>query len=121
MTNRITGSAITTNATPTTVYSFNLGGTPGTYLFFPKTIAYDTTDGLSAAYSSFICVRTDGGNAHLVTSGNYFTSEEGALSAIDAAYTVDVLNNIFKLVVTGLGSPDKTIHWYSLTEYTFVS
>ncbi len=118
LTNRITGTATTTDAiTPMTVYTFPLGTTPGTYLFTSKFVVYDLTDSLSAGYASEATVRTDGATATLLSTGNFFDSEEGALSGIDVANTVTA--NSLTIVVMGLLG--KTIHYFAKTEYIFVS
>lgn len=118
LTNRITGTGTTTDGvTPVNIFTFNLGATPGSYLFKSYLVVYDTTGLLSAGYSAFAAVRTTGAAGTLITSGNYFISEEGALSALDLAN--EVTANTLQLNVTGIAG--KTIHYNALTEFIFVS
>jgi hypothetical protein len=118
LTNRITGTATTTDAvTPVNLLTFPLGATPGTYLFRSYVTVFNVTDNLGATYSSLASVRTTGGAATLLTTGNFFVSEEGAMSALDVAN--DVSGNTLTIDVMGLAG--KTIHYVALNEYTFVS
>lgn len=118
LTNRITGSATTTDGTTiTTVYTFGLGAAPATYLFTARLAVINLTDNLAAAYYANAAVRTTGAAGSLISTGNYFTSEEGAMSGIVIGN--EVVGNNLLLVVTGLAG--KTIHYQALTEYLFVS
>ena len=118
LTNRITGTATTTDgATPVNVFTFNLGATPGNYLFRSYLTVFNDTDKLGASYSSFASVRTTGALGTLLNSGNYFISEETGMETLDLAN--EVTANTLALNVTGLA--DKTIRYVALTEYIFVS
>lgn len=118
LTNRIVGSATTTDAATTTVLStFNLGIIPGSYIFTTQVTAYNLTDSLAASYSFQTCYRTDGATTTRITSGNLFISEEGAMS--DVVVTNTASGNSYQVTVNGLAL--KTIHYVSLTEYIFAS
>ena len=118
LTNRITGTATTTDAvTPVNIYTFPLGATPGTYLFNAKFVAYNLTDSLSAGYMSTASVRTTGAAGTVIDAANSFYSEEGAMSG--TVITNSVSGNDLVLTVTGLAG--KTIHYVALTDYIFVS
>jgi hypothetical protein len=121
LTNRITGTATTTDgATPQTLYTFLLGSTPGTYLFTVQGVAYNVTDDLAAGWNFEVCVRTSAAhNGLLVSSGNYFESEEGAMSGLVINFSASSAGNSISLVGTGLAG--KTIDWRSVTTYIFVS
>lgn len=119
LTNRITGTATTTDGTtPVNVFTFPMGSTPGTYLFRNYISVYNLTDSLSASYSSFASVRTTGAAGVQLTAGNFFIDEEGAMSALDISHSVT--GNSFTLDVIGL-PPSKVIHYVALTDYTFAS
>lgn len=119
LTNRITGTATTTDGTtPVNVFTFPMGATPGTYLFRNYISVYNLTDSLSASYSSFASVRTTGAAGVQLTAGNFFIDEEGAMSALDISHSVT--GNSFTLDVIGL-PPNKVIHYVALTDYTFAS
>lgn len=118
--NRILGSATTSGTTPSTLWTFPLGSTPGTYLLQSATTAYDSTDSLAGGWSFTYVVRTDASqNGHLITSGNYFTSEEGAMSGVVVSTTINISGNSITLSVTGLSG--KTINWNNITTYVFVA
>lgn len=118
LTNRITGTATTTDGvTPVNAYTFNLGATPGTYLFNIKIVAYNVTDALSAGYTTFATYKTDGATATFLDSGNDFTSEEGAMVALNLQ--TSGVGNTIQLNIVGLAG--KTINYVALTEYIFAS
>ncbi len=118
LTNRITGTATTTDGvTPVNVYTFALGATPGTYLFYTRVVVYNLTSSLSAAYASYRAVRTDGATATVIGATGAFTMEEGAMSALLVQNTTSG-NNVL-LEVTGYNGD--TLHYLALTEYQFVS
>lgn len=118
LTNRITGTATTTDGTTVTnLYSFDMGATPATYLFYVRVVAFDTTDSLSAAYASYRCVRTDGANGTLIGADTNFEIEEGAMSGVTISNTISGNNSI----VTVQGLAGKTIHYVAVTEYQKVT
>lgn len=120
LTNRIQGTGTTTdNTTVIVLFTFPLGTTDGTYLLDSKLVVYNLTDGISAAFSSKVCVRTTGSQAFLISTDNFFISEEGAMSNLDIANIVDQAGNTFSVEVTGLAG--KTVHYRVLTGYIFVS
>lgn len=117
LTNRITGTANTIGDVTETVYSFPLGATPGSYLFTIKVTAFDVTDSLSAGYSSFRLVRTDGATATAIGATTSFVTEEGIMTNV--VVTNGTSGNNVTLTVTGLAG--KTIHWLALADYIFTS
>lgn len=120
LTNRITGTATTTDSiTPQTLSSFSLGAIPGTYLFNTKVVVYNITDGLSATYSSSAGVLASGVAGSLTTVGNFFTDELAPMDGVSIAISVTDVANTFTIVVMGLTG--KTLHYLALTDYLFVS
>ena len=118
LTNRIVGTGTTTDGTtPQTLYTFPLGATPGTYLFFTKVVAYNVTDSLSAGYSSFRVNRTTGAAASNIGATTAFATEEGTMSGVDVVNSVAANNAT--LQATGL--PGKTINFFAVTDYIFIS
>lgn len=123
LTNRITASAITTDGvTPVQLYSFALGGTPGTYLFTQRIVAFavDTVGGLNpigAVYSGFRGIRTTGASAVLINANQVIVGEEGSFTVAEVVNSVSVNNAV--LTVTGIAG--KTIHWAVLTDYIFTA
>jgi len=119
LTNTITGTLSTTDATTTTMitFPFSTNTGPGTYLFDFHSAAYNLTDALSAGYETQFCVRWDGVNGNLVNPQDFVTIEEGAMSACDLAFTVSGANLLVR--VTGLAG--KNINWLSSGKYIYVS
>ena len=116
LTNRIQGSLTTTDATPTNIYTFDMGATAGVYLFRTRVVGYNTSTLETFAGASFRAVKTDGATGTLVDANTGFIVEENAMSF------VDVVNNISgnDAIITITGIAGETINWYALTEYIFV-
>ena len=118
LTNRITGSATTTDGTTVVnLYSLPLGATPGTYLFFTRVVAYNITDAIGAVYTSYRGVRTTGAAAVLINASESLVGEEGSFTESEVVNGISGNNS----VITVQGIAGKTIDWYVLTEITFVS
>lgn len=118
LTNRITGSATTTNAvTPVTVFTFSLGATPATYLFTINIVAYNVTSSLSAGYVDFATVRTTGAAGSLISNSPSVISEEGVMNGVIVTPTIS--GNNLELDVIGLAA--STIDWLALVTYIKVS
>lgn len=118
LTNRITGSGTTTDAvTPLVLYTFPLGAVPGTYLFSQQIVAYNQTDSLGAVYQGVRGVRTTGAAGVLINSNLVLLGEEGTFSLAEVINSISGNNSV--LTITGLAG--KTIDWYVLTTYIFVS
>jgi len=118
LTNRITGTATTTdNSTPQTLTSFNLGATPSTYILEIRIIAFNVTDGLSAGYTSTSTIRTDGAAGTEISANPGIISEETTM--VDVIVQNQITGNNVETIVTGLNL--KTINWAALTTYIKVS
>lgn len=114
LTNRITGTATTTDAATTqNLYTFPLGATPATYLLEVQVIGYNATDALSAGYTSSRVLKTDGITATLINTSLGIVAEEGAMTGVLVANGVS--GNNATLDVNGLIG--KTIRWSALTTY----
>ena len=117
LTNRITGSATTTDGTtPMILYSFPLGAVAGTYLFTQNVVAYNKTAGLGAVYVGFRGIRTNGGAGFLINSNIALEGEEGLFSLAEVVN--GIAGNNATLTVTGLAG--QTIDWYTVTTYILV-
>lgn len=118
LTNRITGTATTNDAvTVQTIYSFPAGLIPGTYLLEVRVIGFNVTSNLSAGYTSYRVIRTDGATATLISANPGIISEEGAMTGVIVTNGTSA-NNI-TLTVQGYNAD--VIHWRALTTYVFVS
>lgn len=117
LTNRATSTVNTANATPTTLQTFALGATPGTYFITAVVGAYNTTDTAGASYEIKGAFRTDGATATQISFSVVNSFEEAAMVAADAVFTTSANNVIVQ--VTGIAA--KTIHWDSLLTFRFVS
>lgn len=116
LTNRITGTATTTDATPTTIISLSLGTDPGVYYVTGDVVAFDVTDTAGAAYSYSGAARTDGATATEIAVEAKDTFEEAAMTTADI--TLGCTGNTAFLSVTGIAA--KTIRWSALFTYRFV-
>lgn len=115
LTNRITGSITTTDATPTNVFtpSFTLNAAAATYLFEFKVAVYDVTNN-TGAVNNFLCgIRTTAGvPVFLVPTDSFLGVEVGNPAVINYSLTGNTLN----VVVTGAAAT--TMNWVVVATYT---
>lgn len=116
LTNRISGTITTANATPTTIISFPLGATPGVYTFTGDITAYDLTDTAGASYGIVSGIRTTGAAA--IEIGSQFDTNFEELAMINADVDVTVSGNNVIFQVTGIAATN--IDWDALFNYRFV-
>jgi len=116
LTNRISGFISTNDAVPTTIITFPLGATPGTYRFMGGIEAYESATPASAVYGFQAGVRTTGAAGVLIAVSFDDDIEEAAMATADFDVTV-VGNN---LVVTVTGIALTPIDWRALVNYRFV-
>jgi len=116
LTNRITGSITTTDATPTTLLSVPLGSTPGVYIVQGDITAYNTTDLEGASYTYVGAATTNGVTAVEIAIENKDLFEQISMVASD--FTIAVSGNSAFIEVVGLVG--KTINWSALFTYRFV-
>lgn len=127
LTNRGTGTVITMDNTPTTIYTFPLGTTAGVYHFDGNIVVYNTTplpnpDPLNpspsgASYSFASAWRTDGATATEISTEFKDLFEEFAMTTAD--FNIDPSTNDIVFSVTGITG--STIHWNLFFTYRFVS
>lgn len=116
LTNRITGTVTTTDATPTTLASVSLGTTPGVYIIQGDITAWDVTDQAGASYTFEGAATTDGATATEIGVEQTNKFEQAALVPSDFIFGTTA-NNAF-IEVTGLAG--KTINWSCMFIYRFV-
>ena len=120
LTNRISGSATSTGSVTTTLITFPLSATPGTYTF-DISIAGFATAGvgtpLGAGYTIVGAIRSTGVSAVLLPSQAVDSFEEGSLSANLASLSVSGNNALVQ--VSGVAA--YTIDWHAVGSYVFVS
>lgn len=116
LTNRVTATVTTNDATPTTLLSFSLGSTPGTIIAEGDITAYNLTDLAGASYTFVGAAVTTGvvGTEIGVENKNVF--EQPAMMAAD--FSLSVSGNNALIVVTGIAG--KTIDWSCLFNFRFV-
>lgn len=117
LTNRITGTVTTVNATPTIISTFPLGAIPGVYTFDVQIAAYDVTDTAGVGYFIEGSIRTTGAAGVVVGTPDKVINEEAPTVTCDANLTVSGNNAV--ITVTGIAG--KTINWRVLSIYIFVS
>ena len=120
LTNRISGNAVSVGAVTTSVITFPLSATPGTYTF-DVSIAGFAIAGvgvpLGAGYTIVGAVRSDGATATLLPSEAIDSFEEGALAGNAASLAVS--GNSVLIQVSGVAG--YTIDWNGVGSYVFVS
>lgn len=116
LTNRNKGTATTTDATPTSLMTVDLGATPGVYIAEGNLVAFNTTDTSGSGYTFIGAVRTDGATATELGIENKDIFEEASMAAAD--FSVGVSGNNLVVTVTGIAA--KTIDWSGIFTYRFV-
>lgn len=112
----VTGTVTTTNATPTTVLSFDMGSIAGVYTIRGSVSAFDKTDVAGASFFYTAGCRTTGAAGTLISVNMVADSKEVAMT--NSTYSVTVTSNHIVIAVTGLLS--KTIDWTAEFEYNLV-
>lgn len=113
LSNRVTGTVTTTDATPTTIISISLGATPNVFYIEGNVVAFDTTDSQGGVYNFVSGMRTDGVNA--IEIATEFKDEFEEASMAPSTINVQVSGNNMVLVVTGIAAT--TIRWNALLTY----
>lgn len=116
LTNRITGSVTTTNATPTTIASFALGATPAVFVFDIQISSFNVTDVNGDGYFISGSARTDGTTAVLCGTPDKIINEEVSDTA-DADMVVSG-NNV---IIQATGIAGKTHRWKTVATYVEVT
>jgi len=116
LTNIVQGFVGTADATPTTIITFPLGATPGTYKFDGNIEAYDITDVAGACYGYQIGIRTTGAAGTVIGVSFDDDFEEAAMAT--ANFTVTASGN--NLLVQVIGIAGKNIDWRAIATYRFV-
>jgi hypothetical protein len=116
-TNRQTGTVTTTDATVTTIITFAMDATPGTYYVYGNIQAYDLTTPSSAAYSFSGGYRSDGASGTELGTEFHDTFQDFILGTSDITLTTSG-NNILVQVQGIIGL---VINWNCLLEYRRVS
>ena len=117
LSNRITGTVTTIDATPTIISTFPLGATPGVYTFDVQIAGYDVTDTAGIGYFIEGSIRTTGAAGTVIGTPDKIINEEAATVTCDANLSVSGNNAI----VTVTGIVGKVINWKVLSIYIFVS
>lgn len=112
LTNRIQGTVTTTDATPTTILSFNLGAIAAVFTFQTEIACFNLTNVNGDGYSIFGTARTNGITATLCDNPDKVINEEVNDNA-DA--TMVVSGN--DVIIQAVGLPGVTHHWRALTTY----
>jgi len=117
LSNRSTGTATTSDATPTTVLSLSLGSTPGVYFIEGNVVGFNTTDSAGGAYSFTSGMITDGATATEIGSEFKDVFEQAAMASAD----FNIIASGNSVIVQAVGIAAKTINWNVFLTYRFVS
>jgi hypothetical protein len=117
----------TSNATATTLFRDGATGTQrivvpaqSTWSFKIRLAAYNSTDGIGAAWAINGGIRRDNsGGTALLGSPTVTPYTEGAMSGATVTVTADDTNEALQISVTGLAS--KTIRWHAVVDTSEVS
>lgn len=115
LTNRVINTVTTTDATPTTINSLDMGATPATFIIQGRICGFNSSIPASVAYSHTGVFRTDGATATEVAGEFSAVFEEAALMGADIEVTASGNNIIVN--VEGIATP---INWKSEFVYTKV-
>jgi len=115
LSNRVRGTATTTDATPATLISFALPAV-GSYSFDINVANFNTTLVAGAAYSVFVGARSDGVNAVKFNLEDKIVNEEAA----DAPCNVQVSVSGNNVILQAVGIAGSTINWNAVGTYVFV-
>lgn len=115
ITNRITGSVTTSDATLTTIASFTLPAA-GVYSFDFIVASFNTTDVLGAAYSLFVGIRGTGAAAVKLNLEDKIVNEEAGDTGCNISASVS--GNSILIQATGIAA--KTINWNAVGTYVYV-
>lgn len=122
LTNRLSGSVTTTNATPAAVITFpmtagNLGSSTGVCTFDIQIAGYNLTDKQGVGYFISGSILTFGGSTSIIGIPDKVVNEGTGQTAADANLIASGNNAIIQ--VTGIAA--KTIDWRSVATYVFVN
>ncbi len=116
LTNRFSGSVITTDATPTIICICPAALFPAVYSYVVTTAILNITDSLGASQTATVAFRkTSAATAVVLNTTDFLTLEDPAIVAgIDYTQT-----NALTVRVTGVAG--KTIHWTTVGTYIVAS
>jgi len=117
LTNRITATVTTTDATLTTIGSFLLGATPGVFTFWGAFSGFIPASNAGGSYFCNASARTDGATATEIGNDIDTLFEDVAMVSSDVFFTVSGNSVVFQ--VQGIAAT--TINWRILFEYTVVT
>lgn len=117
LTNRLQGTGTTVGAATTTLVTFALGATPGSYNVEAKFIGFEPTTPASTGYTVIGTVRTTGAAGALDGIPDETPIEHTALITSDVNFVISGNDLLLQVVgVAGL-----TINWNVVATYTFIS
>jgi len=118
LTNRITGTATTSDGTSqtATIASLDMGGTAGVYLVEGSILAYNLTQSSGAAYTFAGAAVTDGATGTEIAVEAKDIFEQSTMTA--ANITLGVSANTASITVFGIAT--ETIKWSALFTYRFL-
>ena len=116
LTNRFSGSVITTDATPTVICTCPSALFPAVYAYIVNTAVINLTDGTGASQTATVSFRKTGAATGVVlNTTDYLTLEDPAFVGLINYNQTTSLN----VIVTGVAG--KTIHWTTVGTYIVAS
>lgn len=117
LTNRYQTSQTFSDNASHQIFTFNMGATPGMYLFNFSLVAFNFTSSLGANYSISVPLRTDGALGHSLIPQDIYEVEEGAMTGTIVTSGLQPATNTFFVSVQGYGG--NKINWGLTGTYIF--
>lgn len=113
LTNRIQASLDTVDATPTNLFTFDLGATPSSYNFDLNLAVFDSTNSKGAAYKVLYGIKTDGASGSDIGFTTPLNVEDLALNP--SSLQVTIQGNNLVGICTGIAATN--INWQVVGYY----
>lgn len=117
ITNRLQGSANTTNAGTADLVTFPLSATPGAYRIEAHVVGFDP---VTPSYSSYTILGLVGSTG--VAAAIIGTPDETPIESLDMLTSdIDFVASANTFIIRAFGVAGKTIHWDVVATYEFIS
>ncbi len=116
LTNRLQGTATSTNASNADMVTFSLAATPTVYRFYFDATGRDTGSGDGVGYTLYGSARTDGASATIIATPFIDTDEDASLIGA----SINLLASANSIVLRGIGVAGRTVNFSAVGTYVQV-
>lgn len=116
LTNRLTGSVQTTDATPTALITFALSGSASVYRFDFNVCGRDIANGNGVGYNVQGTIKTNGTTATIIETPYIDNDEDATLISAN----IDLITSVNSAVLQVTGVAGRTINYKSVGTYVVV-